>query len=94
MAASVKVDAGTPSTVVVTVTAAAGSGYNPGTASVQLTRNDTGVAGPIPTVTISSTTATFTFNPVAAGGYTVAVTCGGETTVSTVTTTQASVGVH
>jgi hypothetical protein len=97
MAASVQISA-SGSTVIVTVTAAMGSAYNPGTASVQMVSNTSGVASASPTVVVipatigSPASATFTFSGLSSGGYTVVVTCGGETT-TTVTTVEASVGV-
>jgi hypothetical protein len=97
MAASVQISA-SGSTVTVTITAAMGSSYNPGTASVQMVSNSSGVPTPGPTVVVTPATmttpasATYTFSGLTSGGYTVIVTCGGETTTS-VTSVQASVGV-
>jgi hypothetical protein len=104
MAANVTV-AANGATVTVTVTAVLNSGYNLGTASVQLVSNASGLAlndtkanPPIPVVPVNQqlgnnpASASCTFNNVGAGGYTVLVTCDGETTTS-VTSVQAGVGV-
>jgi hypothetical protein len=98
MAANVQINTNAR-TVTVTVTAGLGSAYNPGTASVQLANNASGaILTPVVVVTPANpmmgtpASATYTFNGVAPGGYTVVVTCGGDAT-SAVTTVQSSVGV-
>jgi hypothetical protein len=90
MATSVQVSA---SGQTITVMITGGPGYNPGGASVQVTNNTTGMVLPTPVPSMMGSTATFTFNSVPAGGYTVTVTCGGETTVSTVNSVQAAVSI-
>jgi hypothetical protein len=109
MAANVQINA-SGTTVTVTITAALNSGYNPGTASVELVNNTSGLvlndpthnipainvipAQPAtPTTPATPASATFTFNNVPPGGYTVIITCGGQTSTSDVTVVEASVAV-
>jgi hypothetical protein len=88
MAASFSVGA-SGNTITVTITTVSGSGYNAGNASVQVTNNSTG--GTVPsnadnTVnTPGGATRTVTYI-VASGAYAVQITCGGETSGSSVTT--------
>jgi hypothetical protein len=80
----------------ITVKVTAGPGYNPASANVQVIDNATGQAiniNPVVTANPLGGTCTFTFNGVPAGDYTVTVTCGGETTVSTVYDVQAKVNI-
>src|SRR5579872_5101137 len=78
----------------ITVKVTAGPGYNASNAVVQVVDNGTGNPVNIPPNVVNGLgTSTFTFNGVPAGDYTVTVTCGGETTVSTVYNVTASVSI-
>jgi hypothetical protein len=74
-------------TVTVVITAMAGAGYNPASASVQLRTDASGALVGATTDVLSGggLTRTLTYNPVPRGGYTAVIACGGEVGVSSVT---------
>jgi hypothetical protein len=81
-------------TISVTITVAAGSGYNVGEANVQVLNNTTGavVGSSTDDTSPDGLSRTLTFDTSAApGGYTVVSACGGEVGLSTVTTVEVSV---
>ena len=73
---SVTVDSGT---ITATVTS---SGYAASSATIQVTNAD-GTTLPLALPMTSGNSQTWTFNGLASGTYTVTITCGGESNVST-----------
>jgi hypothetical protein len=95
MAANVSVGvSGTTITVVITV--ASGSGYDPANASVQVVNGGTGrlLLPDSDTTSGSGLIRTLTYTGASGTGYTVYVSCGGEVSVSSVTTASAMVTIQ
>ncbi len=96
MAASVKVSA-SGNQITVEVKTVDGSGYDVGSANVQVTNNTTGATVPSSgdTTTDDGTTSTRTVTYSATpGGYVVLVNCGGEAVGSSVTTGTGTVNIR